>query len=91
MVGDQVKAIAKRYDQVEEQPPRSVRYAKRDETDNGTVMMTQAWFNGAGDLLKVATDRTSPEGRELTKFTPADPYLDRDGLFVFTRKETPVG
>ncbi len=88
-VADQVKAIARRFDQVEEQLPRSVRYAKTEQTADGTVV-TQAWFNGAGDRLKVATERTSPQGRELTETVAIDKELTDDGVFVLTRKEMPA-
>lgn len=78
----QVKAMARRYNQVEEQLDRSVHYTKREGSGSETKI-EQAWFNGAGDLLKVATEQTTPSGREFTEYFP----YDREGLnamFVLT-------
>jgi hypothetical protein len=88
-VDDQVKAISERCHHVDEQLARSTRYAKRQESGEGTIL-TRAWFNGVGDLLKVAIEKINPQGRELTEYTAIDPESTYDGLLVFTRKEVPA-
>ena len=81
--------LAERYRQVEDQLARSIRYTSKDESDGATTVR-QEWYNGAEDLIKVATERTDASGRELTEYIPHD--LDSDfgwrGLFMLTRKET---
>jgi len=90
-VDEQVKMLAERYRQVEDQLPRSIRYTSKDES-GGATTVRQEWYNGAGDLIKVSVERTDASGRELTEYIPHD--LDSDfgwrGLFVLTRKETPL-
>src|SRR5882724_2896007 len=90
-VDEQVKMLAERYRQVEDQLPRSIRYTSKDES-GGATKVRQEWYNGAGDLIKVSVERTDASGRELTEYIPHD--LDSDfgwrGLFVLTRKETPL-
>src|SRR6476620_627309 len=68
---DQVKDLMRRYEEVEGQLDRSVRYAGKTESDGATTI-EQAWYNGAGDLIKVATERADSSGRELTE------YFERD-------------
>jgi hypothetical protein len=50
-VDDQVKRLAQRYKQVEDQLGRSIHYIRKTESDSGTTI-EQAWFNGADDLNK---------------------------------------
>jgi hypothetical protein len=75
-----------RYQQVEAKLDRSVRYSKKDVAGNETTI-EQAWFNGAGDLIKVATDHTGPGTRELTEYFAPD-FTAYGAMFVLTRKES---
>jgi len=84
---DEVKHLAQRYAQVEAQLDRSIHYSKSESAD-GVTTIRQAWLNGANDLMKVAVERTGPDGRELTEYVGED--FDLHTLFVLTRKETPV-
>jgi len=90
-VDEQVKMLAERYRQVEDQLPRSIRYTSKDES-GGATTVRQEWYNGAEDLIKAAVERNDASGRELTEYIPHD--LDSDfgwrGLFLLTRKETPA-
>src|SRR5207302_10940596 len=90
-VDEQVNLLAERYRQVEDQLARSIRYTSKDESGSATTAR-QEWYNGAGELIKVAVERNDASGRELTEYIPHD--LDSDfgwrGLFVLTRKETPL-
>src|SRR5262249_42897916 len=83
---DEIKTLMRRYEHVEEQLPRSVHYLKKDVSGDETTT-NQAWFNGAGDLIKVATEKTMPGNRELTEYfsTKFDSY---EPIFLLTRKET---
>src|SRR5215472_2564441 len=63
---DHLKDLMQRYEEVEGQLDRSLRYAKKTES-KGTTTIEQAWYNGAGNLIKVASDRIDPSGRELTE------------------------
>jgi hypothetical protein len=83
-VEEQVKDLAERYKQVEDQLGRSVHYLRKTES-NSVATMEQAWFNGGGDLIKVAVERTDSSGRELTEYF-GDFF--HDPLFILTRKET---
>jgi hypothetical protein len=82
---EQVKKLAERYFQTEAQLERSVHYLRKTES-NGVATIEQAWFNGGGDLIKVAVERTDSSGRELTQYF-GDFF--HDPLFTLTRKETP--
>src|SRR6266700_1210058 len=88
-VDEQVKMLAERYRQVEGQLARSVHYVSKSES-GGATTVEHGWFNGAGDAIKVAVERTGLSGRELTEYFPLD--LDSDfgwaGLFMLSRKET---
>jgi len=84
---EEIKHLAQRYGQVEAQLDRSIHYSK-SETIDGVTTVRQAWLNGANDLMKVAVERTGPEGRELTEYVADD--FDSYTMFVLTRKETPV-
>src|SRR5438552_7937329 len=90
-VEEQVKMLAARYSQVEDQLARSIRYTSKDES-GGATTVRQEWYNGAADLIKAAVERNDASGRELTEYIPHD--LDSDfgwrGLFMLTRKETPL-
>ena len=67
-----MKAIGKRYNQVEEQLPRAARYVKSEENADGKTV-SHAWFNAVGDLLKVATEHTGPQGKELRRANRRQP------------------
>jgi hypothetical protein len=80
-----VKVMGRRFSDVEEQLERSVRYSAKEVTgpDHKT---RRAWFNGAGELLKVAEEQTGPQGRDLTEYFPHEFQTDR-AMFMFTRQE----
>jgi hypothetical protein len=82
----QVKNLAQRYDEVEAQLGRSVRYASRDDKGDSE----QAWFNGADDLIKLAVESHDGDVRELTEYFALDFENDYDGMFMLVRKETPA-
>ncbi len=86
---DQVKSLAQQYKQVEDQLARSVHYIRKTESGSVTTV-EQAWFNGANDLIKVAVERTDAGKRELTEYIALDFDNDYEGMFVLTRKETPL-
>ena len=44
-VDEQVKMLAERYRQVEDQLPRSIRYTSKDES-GGATTVRQEWYNG---------------------------------------------
>ncbi len=83
----QVKDLIRRYEQVEAQLDRSVHYLKKEVTGDETTI-TQAWFNGAGDLIKVATEHISPAGRELTEYFENDFENNEEPMFMLVREET---
>ncbi|MBV8099270.1 MAG: hypothetical protein JOZ31_08940 [Verrucomicrobia bacterium] len=83
---DTVKALMERYQQVEAQLDRSVRYSRKTETQGNTTV-ERAWYNGADDPIKVAVERVSSAGRELTEYFSLD-FDDAGAMFVLTRKET---
>jgi hypothetical protein len=85
-VDEQVKMLAARYRQVEDQLARSVRYASRDDKGNSE----QAWFNGADDLIKLAVESHGGDVRELTEYFALDFDNDYDGMFMLVRKEKPA-
>ncbi len=89
-VDEQVNLLAERYRQVEDQLARSIRYTSKDES-GGATTARQEWYNGAGELIKVAVERNDASGRELTEYIPHDSDSDFGwrGLFMLTRKETP--
>lgn len=82
----QVNNLAQRYNEVDAQLDRSVRYASRDDKGN-TV---QAWFNGADDLIKLAVESHDSDEHELTEYFALDFDNDYDGMFMLVRKETPA-
>lgn len=84
-VEEQVKRLAQRYDQVEAQLDRSVRYASRNDQGDSE----QAWFNGSGDLIKVRVESHKGTERQLTEYFALDFDSDYDGTFLVVRKETP--
>lgn len=83
-VDEQVKKLAERSKQIEAQLDRSVHYSRKTEA-NGVTTIEQAWFNGAGDLIKVAIERTDPSARELTEYS--GDFFHRE-MFMLTRKES---
>jgi hypothetical protein len=83
-VDDQVKSLLQRCTQIEAQLDRSVHYSRKTEA-NGATTIEQAWFNGAGDLIKVAIERTEPSGRELTEWS--GDFFHRE-MFMLTHKES---
>ena len=87
-VEDQVRKLGERYNQIEAQLDRSVHYQNNTDS-NGATMTEQAWFDGAGDLIKVSTEHSNGSARELTEYIALDFENDYDGMFVLVRKETP--
>lgn len=83
----QVKNLIRRYEQVEAQLDRSVHYFKKDVAGDETTI-EQAWFNGAGDVIKVATEHTGPASRELTEYFAPDFDHADSAMFMLYRKET---
>ena len=77
----------RRYEQVEAQLDRSVHYSKK-ETSGDETTTNQTWFNGAGDLIKVATENTAPGRRELTEYFAATNFEESPPMFILTRRET---
>ena len=88
-VEEQVKMLAARYGQVEEQLGRSIRYTSKDES-SGATTVRQAWFNGADDLIKLAVESRNGAQRELTEYFALDFENDYDGMFMLVRKEKPA-
>ena len=84
---DDVKTLIRRYGQVEEQLPRSVHYSKK-EVSGDEATINQAWFDGAGDLIKVASEKTAPGSRELTEYFAVTKIEPWQPMFILTRKET---
>jgi hypothetical protein len=82
---DDVRDLIRRYEQVEEQLARSVHYSKK-ETSGDETTLNQAWFNGAGDLIKVATEKTTPGNRELTEYFSTK-FGEDEPMFILSRKE----
>src|SRR5947199_9410143 len=70
-VDEQVKMLAERYRQVEDQLPRSIGYTSKDEY-GGATTVRQEWYNGAEDLIKPAVESNDASGRELTECMPHD-------------------
>jgi len=85
-VEEQVKKLAARYAQVEDQLARSVHYASRNDKGDSE----QAWFNGADDLIKLAVESRDGNERKLTEYFALDFDNDYDGMFMLVRKETPA-
>jgi hypothetical protein len=83
---DTVKALIERYQQVEAQLDRSIRYSRKTEAQGDTTV-ERAWYNGADDPIKVATERVSSTGRQLTEYFSLD-FGEPGAMFVLTRKET---
>lgn len=88
-VEEQVKKLAARYAQVEEQLARSIRYTSKDESGDA-ITVRQAWFNGSDDLTKVAVESRNGAQRDLTEYFALDFDNDYDGMFMLVRKETPA-
>jgi hypothetical protein len=82
-----IKALIRRYTDVEGQLDRSIHYLKSENVD-GVTTIRQAWLNGANDLIKVAVETSGPSGRELTEYVAED--FESCTMFVLTRKETAV-
>src|SRR5213075_1683904 len=82
-VDEQVKKLAARYAQVEDQLARSVRYASRDDKGNSE----QAWFNGADDLIKLAVESHDGGVRKLTEYFALDFDNDYDGILCLCARK----
>src|SRR6266403_2604654 len=85
-VDEQVKRLGQRYNEVEAQLARSIRYASRDDKGDSE----QAWFNGSDDLIKLAVESHNGNERELTEYFALDFENDYDGMFMLVRKEKPA-
>jgi hypothetical protein len=79
-----VKALMQRYQQVEAQLDRSVRYSRKTGSEGDTTI-ERAWYNGADDTVKVAVEHISSAGRDLTEYFSLD-FADQGAMFVLTRK-----
>ena len=90
-VDEQVRMLAARYAQVEDQLARSIRSTSKGES-GGATTVRQEWYNGAEDLIKATVERNDASGRELTEYIPHDLGSDFGwrGLFLLTRKEIPA-
>ena len=84
-VDEQVKMLAERYRQVEDQLGRLIRYTSRNDKGDSE----QAWFNGADDLIKLAVESRDGNERKLTEYFALDFDNDYDGMFMLVRKEKP--
>jgi hypothetical protein len=84
---EDIKALMRRYTEVEAQLDRSVHYLKSENAD-GVTTTRRAWFNGADDLIKVSVERADSSGRELTEYIGEE--FDLYTMFVLTRKEAAV-
>src|SRR5258707_553099 len=83
-----IQNLMRRYEQVEGQLDRSIHYVRKTESGSATKI-EQAWFNGAGDLIKVAVERTDPSGgRELTEYFENNFENNEEPMFMLIRKET---
>src|SRR2546423_6679603 len=63
----EIKALMRRYTDVEAQLNRSIHYLK-SETAEGVTTIRQAWLDGANDLIKVAVRRSYPAGRARIQY-----------------------
>ncbi len=84
----QIKAISRRYGQVEAQLERSIHY-KGTTTEAGETETRELWTTAAGESVKVATERTGPKGRVVKEYFPAGDEVQLP-IFVLTRRETPL-
>lgn len=76
-----IKTISRQYAGIEDQLKRSIHYSKtNDKGDQKTVQ--QAWFNEAGDLLKVSDESITAKSRTLQ-----ETFLHGGAIFVLLRKE----
>jgi hypothetical protein len=82
-----IQNLMRRYEQVEGQLDRSIHYVRKTKS-GGATKIEQAWFNGAGALIKVAVERTDPSGRELTEYFENDFENNQEPMFMLVRKET---
>jgi hypothetical protein len=82
---DEVKVLMQRYQQVEAQLDRSVRYSSKTGPEGDTTI-ERAWYNGADDPIKVAVEHVSSAGRELTEYFSLN-FNGPGAMFVLTRKE----
>src|SRR5438552_12548878 len=71
-VDEQVKMLAERYRQVEDQLARSIRYTSKDESGAATTAR-QEWYNAAQDLINPAAQRNDPPAPQPTEHTPPAP------------------
>lgn len=86
----EVNALMQRYNEVEAQLARSIHYVNKEGVEPETLVQ-QAWFNAAGGLLKVSTERTGAAGRELKEYFPEEPDENPKAMrmFVLIRREIP--
>jgi hypothetical protein len=86
----QIKAISRRYGQIEAQLDRSIHYTGKETiAATGEVETRELWATATGEAVKVAVERTGAKGRLLREF-----FLRSDEvqlpIFVLTRRETPL-
>lgn len=86
---DLVKVMARRFADVEGQLDRSVHYQKKTASGSDTKT-EQAWFNGSGELIKIAVEQAGPQSRDLEEYFPDEFHTGDRAMFMFTRKERPT-
>ena len=80
---EQIKDIARRYNEIEGQLDRLVHYSQTLANERGDGdKVKQAWINEAGDAIKVSLDRRGTKERSLTEY-----YFSNNGL-MFVRERT---
>ena len=82
----EVKDLNRRIEQVDAQLDRSTHYLKKESSGDETTI-EQAWFNGAGDLIKVSTEHTAAGSRELSEYFQTK-FAAYEPMFILSRKET---
>ncbi len=87
----QVKMLMERHNEVLKQTPRAVLYHKEEGTKPKTTSQ-DAWFSEAGELLKVAIERSGNAGQERKEYFPYEPDGDPKRMMTVavTRREIPL-
>lgn len=87
---EQVKMLMERHNQVLKQVSHAVLYHKKEGSK--PEINKYAWFNEAGELLKVAIERDSDTGLERKEYFPFEPDGDPQRMMTVavTRREIPV-
>lgn len=87
---EQVKMLMERHNQVLKQTSHAVLYHKKEGSKPETNKY--AWFNEAGELLKVAIERNPDTGLERKEYFPFEPDGDPKRMMTVavTRREIPL-